>query len=432
MPSVDIGPTNTVPFIGLSASVAHAAHIAGAVRVANVLSQNIRWLWPGRIPLGRITLLVSDPGVGKSVLALDIAARVSSGAPWPDEARLVAPAANDEAAAQDLAASADGRLVGFHDPSFDRTGSVVILNAEDDPADTIRPRLEAHGADCNRVFVISAIPADDPQGVPRAFALNRDLARLANLIDALPDCRLVIIDPISAYLGGTNEHANADVRTLLAALSAMAREREIAVLIISHLRKKEGAAIYRTMGSLAFVAAARAAWIVCKDESDPNKRFLLPLKNNLAPGAGGLSYIIERAPIGRAPVIRWLPDPVNSTAKSLLGSARSRGRPDDERQFATEWLQERLAKRPRPASDIRKEADVNGISYGTLRRAFRTLGATAVRESPLPYARWMWKLPGTDAQKSGEEYCASVDILDEFADLFKAWTPSTTTKSDAP
>jgi hypothetical protein len=394
----------------------YAAHIAGAVRLTDVKPERIRWLWPGRIPLGRVTLLVSDPGLGKSLLTLDIAAAVSTGAPWPDqlvesqETRVE----SQHSAAGSCLSTLDSRL-----PS-----SVLLLTAEDDLADTVRPRLEALGADCERILAISRVPGENAKDVPRAFALNRDLARLNNLLDALTDCRLLIIDPISAFLGGTNEHANADVRTLLAALATLARDRGIAVIIISHLRKKEGAAIHRTMGSLAFVAAARAAWIICKHPDDPNKRYFLPIKNNLAPDVTGLAFTIETSPDGRTPVIAWLPTAEKITADMVVGHTRSAGRPDDERQHAIGWLRERLSKGSRPVRDLKQESDAHGISYHTLRRAFRALGGQAVRQGTFPFAPWYWKLPGIDDQNTGGEFWSPIGFPGDFAELCKQWMPT--------
>jgi putative DNA primase/helicase len=396
--------------------LARAAHIAGAECLADVKPTSTSWLWPGRIPLRRVTLLVSDPGIGKSLLTLDIAARVSRGTPWPD-ANVECGMGNGDS--QSAAPSSEIPHSPFHNPP----SSVLLLTAEDDLAETIRPRLEALGADCEKILAISSVPGENANDVPRAFALNRDLARLANLLDAMPDCRLLIVDPISAFLGGTNEHANSDIRTLLATLATLAREHHLAVLIVSHLRKKEGAAIYRTMGSLAFVAVARAAWLVCKDPEDADKRLLLPLKNNLAPNASGLAYIIESSDDGRAPKIRWLPDPVTVTPDNISEVARSVGRPDVERQHAIGWLQERLATGPRPTRDIKQEAEANGICQRTLRRAFRELSGEAVRQGPFPFGQWTWKLPGVDGQNPVGEFGTPTDFLDQFADLFQPWMP---------
>jgi hypothetical protein len=406
-----------------------AAHIAGAVRLADVKPQNTRWLWPGRIPLGRVTLLVSDPGLGKSLLALDIAARVSTGANWPDEC---AKQPNSNATSSDHSSFDIGHS-SFTPPNPQSEirnpkspASALLLTSEDDLADTIRPRLEALGADCEKILAINSIPGENTNDVPRAFALNRDLARLRSLLDAVPDCRLIIIDPVSAFLGGTNEHSNADVRALLAALTTIARDRNLAVLMVSHLRKKEGAAIYRTMGSLAFVAAARAVWLVSKDPADSNKRLLMPLKSNLAPDATALAFVIESDGDRRASRIRWSPDSVTVTPDSLLDADRPVGRPDDDRQRAIQWLRQRLAKGPQPARDVIQEAKALAISYGTLRRALRDLGGQAARQSNLPTAPWLWKLPRTDAQNDGGEFCAPVYFPDQLADRVIPWMPPKT------
>jgi hypothetical protein len=407
------------------------ACLAGAIRLADIKPQNIRWLWPGRIPLGRVTLLVSDPGLGKSLLTLDIAARVSRAIPWPDVGVRI----------EERAASYNSGL----DPrsSILAPSSVLLLTAEDDLADTIRPRLEALGADCEKILAINTWGSfsenannesrrDSASCVPRPFALNRDLARLKNLLDAIPDCRLVIIDPVSAYLAGTNEHANADIQSLLTALAALARERELAVLVVSHLRKKEGAAIHRTMGSLAFVAAARAAWVLAKDPADANKRLFLPLKNNLAPDVAGLAYSIDSSGDERIPVIRWSPEPIAVTADTFVGATRPNGRPDDERQHAIRWLRDRLSDGPCATRELRQEADAHGIGYATLRRAFRELSGEAVRKGPFPFGQWKWKLPGVDAQNPEGKFCAPTDFLDQFADIFEPWMPRKTSTPSSP
>jgi hypothetical protein len=418
MPSSNFSPPSPPPRIDPAEQLARAADIAGAVRLTDVRPTAIRWLWPDRIPLGRITLLVSDPGLGKSLLALDIAARVSSGTPWPDS-----------------------------QPSSlnSQPSTVLLLTAEDNLADTVRPRLEALGADCSRILAMSnwgSLPeAPRPKSqrdhaapdVPRRFAFNRDLARLANLLKAIPDCRLIVIDPITEFLGGTNEQSNADVRNLLGALSTLAREHDIAILIISHLRKKEGAAIYRTMGSLAFVAAARAAWILAKDPAEPNKRLLLPLKNNLAPDVTGLAFTLEPSSEPRTPVIRWSSDAVNVTIEALPSSpVRPRGRPDEERQFAIKWLQEHLAESPLPTHTVKQDAEAFGISYSTLRRAFRSLDGEAIR-CGWPTKTWHWKLPGTRVQKYEGEFWTSNYFDKMIAELAEPWmgryTPRATDQS---
>jgi hypothetical protein len=399
----------------------HAAHVAGAVRLNDVAPIATRWLWPGRIPLGRVTLLVSDPGLGKSLVALDVAARVSSGAPWPDggdcglrNADCGLQGSDSQLGPQSEVASPNTTLPNPQ-PAIRNPQSVLLLTAEDDLADTVRPRLEALGADCARIVAIPAVPGGTPnRDVARAFALDRDLARLARLLDAMTDCRLVILDPISAYLGGTNEHGNAEVRDLLVALATLARQRDLAVLAISHLRKKEGAAVYRTMGSLAFVAAARAAWVLAKDPAEPDRRLFLPIKNNLAQGTVGLAFKIEAAPGGQVPILSWEPEPVTVVAETVLTAARSPGRPDEERQHAARWLQEFLSRGPRDTLDVQSAADAHGIRPRTLHRAFRDLGGEAVKQPPFALGQWAWKLPGIDCQNPGGEFWQSLGFPDDF------------------
>ena len=399
-----------------SPAFADAARSAGAVSIADVPTTALRWLWPGRIPLGRVTLLVSDPGLGKSLLTLDVAARVSRGAPWPDvsvggNAEVIAPPSPQSPA-----------------PS----SSVLLLSAEDAIADTIRPRLEAMNADCTRILAITAIAGDesgfktcsfggpDTNPAPRAFDLTRDLARLAKLVAAMPDCRLIVIDPISAYLGDTSEHANSEIQRLMLPLANLAREHNVAVLAVSHLRKKDGAAIYRTMGSLAFVAAARAAWVISKDPDDPRRRLLLPLKNNIAPDTTGLSFTIEQLAPDGPPVIRWSPQTIPVTAESVVGNARRPGRPDEERQAAVKWLRQVLSKGPRLSTDVRTSAAEHGFNLRTLTRAFRDLDGQAFRTGFGLLGEWSWKLPTIEGQNPEGEFCPSMQFLDPFATFDQA------------
>jgi putative DNA primase/helicase len=176
-------------------------------------------------------------------------------------------------------------------------------------------------------------------------------------------------------------------------LAALAQQHSVAVLAVTHLRKKEGAAIYRAMGSLAFVAAARAAWLVAKDPKPPQRRLLLPLKNNLAADVNGLSFTIKSDGTSSQPIIHWSPDPIEISADSIVGNARPRGRPDAACQDAMDWLRNRLANGPAPARDVQEEADAHGISKATVRRAFRELRGEAVKTGFGLFGEWMWRLP---------------------------------------
>ncbi|MBA2352294.1 MAG: AAA family ATPase, partial [Burkholderiales bacterium] len=161
-------------------------------RVSDVQAVPIRWLWKGRIARGKVSLLAGNPGLGKSQIAVHMAAIVSTGGTWPDGAEC-------------------------------GQGNVIILSAEDDAADTIRPRLEAVGADLTRVFILDAIVdsySADGEECGRAFNLKSDVGKLEAMLSEIGGVALIVIDPVSAYLGDTDSHKNADVRAILSPLSS--------------------------------------------------------------------------------------------------------------------------------------------------------------------------------------------------------------------
>ena len=171
----------------------HPGTGAVLIRLEDVKREKVRWLWEGWIPLAKLTVLDGDPGLGKSLTTLDITARVSTGRPMPDGSR--------------------GDL---KDPE-----SVVIMSAEDGLGDTIRPRLEAAGADCERIFALQAIGEGDDARLP-------DLTDLDAVRESVQqhDAKLVIIDPLMAFLPSDSDaHRDQDVRRILAPLARLAEER---------------------------------------------------------------------------------------------------------------------------------------------------------------------------------------------------------------
>ena len=202
---------------------------------------------------------------------------------------------------------------------------MILLSAEDDLADTIRPRLDAARGDPDRVHAIEAVNIGDQRR--RTFDLGTDVARLDDVADAVGEARLVVIDPITAYLGRTDSHRNSDVRGVLAPLQEFASRRGIAVICVSHLTKNGSSeAMARVTGSGAFVAAARAAFLVVKDEHDPARRLFLPAKNNIGPDGArlGLAYrIAERDSVGglRAPAVEWDAEPVLNNGRRGAGGS---------------------------------------------------------------------------------------------------------------
>ncbi len=327
--------------------------------LAGVEPVKLQWLWPGKIPAGKLTLLVGDPGLGKSVLSLDLAARVSTGAPWPHAAG------------------------GSH------TGDVIILSAEDDPANTIVPRLMAVGADLSNIFILKGVKKGDNL---QHFSLAEDLLALEGVMT--PNTRLIIIDPISAYLGdGTDSHVNTSVRSVLAPLADLASRTGAAVLAISHLNKGQGAAIYRIQGSIAFTAAARAVWAVARDQADEPGllRLMLPVKCNLAPDSKGLSYELEDA--ARNASVSWGEIVETDAAEALTYESAEEL---SALQEAQDFLQELLAEGPLKASKAFEAARAEGIAKRTLYRAKKDLGIVSKKQEN----SWAWLLPGTNIANS--------------------------------
>jgi len=174
-------------------------------------------------------------------------------------------------------------------------------------------------------------------------------------------------------------------------LSDLAGRHRVAIVAVTHLNKNAGGpAIYRSMGSLAFVAAARAVWVVTKDKDDPRRRLVLPVKNNLAADVLGMAYTIEPAEHGGAAVVKWEPDPVELSADEALGSDRGHA---DDGEDAASWLREALNDGELPAAEVLRQGRANGFTDKATRKAFKSIGGTRRREGFGPGGIWYWKLP---------------------------------------
>jgi putative DNA primase/helicase len=277
-------------------------------------------LWPNRIAIGKQTLIAGDPGLGKSQLTAFLTAVVTTGGEWP---------------------CGEGRA---------DQGNVVIFSAEDDAADTIVPRLLAAGADRSRVQIAEAVTTSDGKGNTsrRMFHLQDDLARLESLLSKIGDVRLVIIDPITAYLCGVDTHRNSDVRGVLGLVAEMAARHHVAVVVISHWNKSGiGSAVNRVTGSGVFTAAVRAAYMVAKDPDDALRCLFIPMKNNLARIDGGLAFRLEQRLVGDnntivASAIVWDSERVTLTADEVL-AASDEGAQSQSRQGRGGRLASRIA-----------------------------------------------------------------------------------------
>jgi hypothetical protein len=335
------------------------------VRLADVEMRRVEWLWPLRIARDKLTIMAGDPGLGKSQIAVDIAARISSRSEWPDGER--AP-----------------------------LGSVVILAAEDSADDTIRPRLEAAGGDSKRVHVVRMLTS--AEGQRRGFDLHTDIERLAGLCERIGDVALIIIDPISAYMGDADSHMMTAVQPVLAAIADLAERCKVAVLAIHHPPKNAPSkAIHAFSGSLAFAAGPRLVFIVTEDANEDERKLLLPVKNNLGPLAAGLAYRVVFASVEHrisTSCIAWDDMPIEVSASEALRAANSSSREPERLSEAIEWLQAELANGAALVDEVQQSAAAAGISERTLKRAKQELGVVAEKEEGLFHGgKWKWRLP---------------------------------------
>ncbi len=306
--------------------------------------RSVDWLWPGRLPLGKLSLLEGDPGLGKSYLALDLCARLSTGRPWPDGSASPGPAA------------------------------AVYLNAEDGPEDTLGPRLLALGADPAAVYLLDR-SGDELADVMTLGAQMRTLDELLTRVRP----RLLVVDPVLPFLGpGVNVAGDVSVRRALSPLADLAGRHGCAVLLIRHLNKSDrGPALYRGLGSIGLLGVCRSAWLVAERPEMPGQRVLAQVKNNLAARQPALGFTLESAE-GGATTLHWLGE-VEEGADELLSRRRRAGRPSVARLCARTVLESLLADGPLTAHEIWEQVQSQGFSVRTLRRARDELGIRSAR-----------------------------------------------------
>jgi hypothetical protein len=337
--------------------------------LADVTPERVRWLWPGRLPAGKLVVLDGDPSTGKSTLSLDLAARVSTGTAWPD---------------------------GTECPA----GDVLLLSAEDGLADTIAPRLTAAGAGLDHVHALTDVRLTDEGGTVRKAppSLPRDLHVVEHVVTT-HRVRLVIVDVLMAFLSGkVDSHRDQDVRGVLHQLAALAEKTGATIVLIRHLNKSGGgAALYRGGGSIGIIGAARAAFLVARDPDDEQRRIFAVTKSNLAVEPPALAYRLVDDPDNGCARVEWEDQPTEHKAADLLG-APSDG-DDGAQSEAVAWLINYLTDNggQAPAGDLIKAAAKDGIAKRTVQRARKKAGVDS-RKNGFG-GDWVWSLEPEGATK---------------------------------
>ena len=310
------------------------------IKMSEIQSQEVSWLWYPFIPYGKLTIIQGDPGDGKTTLVLNIAAWLSKGEGLDNEMKLSEPV------------------------------NVIYQSAEDGLADTVKPRLELAGADCERILVIDE----------KEKSLSMVDERLEKAI-VRTKARMLILDPIQAYLGGGMDMNRAnEARDMTKKLGALAEKHQCAIVLIGHMNKAAGnKAAYRGMGSIDFFAVARSVLLVGRVEGEPNIRAVIQIKNNLAAFGHPKAFALSEDGFG------WLGD-YEITADEVLGGIAPKA---NKMEQAKRLLRElALTSDAVQSNEIFDMADEQGISKRTLENAKRELGIRARKINN----SWYWEL----------------------------------------
>jgi hypothetical protein len=308
--------------------------------MSEIQSQEVSWLWYPFIPYGKLTIIQGDPGDGKTTLVLNIAAWLSKGEGLDSEMKLSEPV------------------------------NVIYQSAEDGLADTVKPRLELAGADCERILVIDE----------KEKSLSMVDERLEKAI-VQTKARMLILDPIQAYLGGGMDMNRAnEARDMTKKLGALAEKYQCAIILIGHMNKAAGnKAAYRGMGSIDFFAVARSVLLVGRVEGEPNIRAVVQIKNNLAAFGHPKAFALSEDGF------QWLGD-YEITADEVLGGIAPKA---NKMEQAKRLLRElALTSDAIQSNEIFDMADEQGISKRTLENAKRELGIRARKINN----SWYWEL----------------------------------------
>lgn len=351
----------------------HYASEVTLLRGSDIKPEAINWLWPGYLASGKFHIIGGAPSTGKTTIGMSFAAIVTTGGNWPD---------------------------GSYSPK----GNVVIWTGEDDPRDTLAPRLIMAGADMGRIYFVGDVTDGTSK---RSFDPARDMKPLANKLAEIGNVRLLIVDPIVSAIAG-DSHKNAEVRRGLQPLVDLAVTMRCALIGITHFSKGTAGRdpTERITGSLAFGALARVVLVAARhqeeDEGGNTKRVLLRAKSNIGTDDGGFEYDIEQGELSGHPgviasAVRW-GVPLAGAARELLATADSTGDDGDGGDTVSsvvQWLDDLLTDEGGKLDrrDVMKAAHAMGFKERTVHRAREKLGVVVDRSGFGKDTRSVWRKP---------------------------------------
>lgn len=337
---------------------------------SNIQSKKVEWLWENKIPRGKLTMFFGNPDCGKTGVLCDILARFTNQTVFPDNTPI-----NDD-------------------------GHVLFMSAEDDPEDTLRPRLEAAGAALNKIHYVNGIVEANAKQSEREVALDRDLHMLETSLLQNPNIKIVAIDPISSYFGNADLNKEQNIRSVLGPIKKLAEKTKVTFLCVGHFNKRQDVgALHRAGGAVAMTGVARAVWLFMKDPEVDGQFLMLLGKGNLTRQRTGLKYTI--AGKDDSSIIVWQgtdtrdADAVADTLKDPIERARTR---------AERFLRD--IRVPTPAVEIYELAASLGIKKRTLDDAKKELNLQSEKREK----NWWWiPIPRADFEEIARDKISSYD-----------------------
>jgi hypothetical protein len=360
------------------------------VRADTLTPESISWAWKNRFAFGKMAMIAGDPGLGKSTILVEVAALHSRGGYFP---------------------CGEGKAALCES---------VYLTAEDGLRDTLVPRLIAAEADMSKVHFLTGTKADGADD-EAMFDITRDIPALRRVFEQNPEIKILVIDPLTAYLGsGTRAKENTDVRRVLTPLIKLIEDFGVLLLANNHLNKNGGKALYRILDSIAFVALGRTIHLVVADADTPENRKFICDKTNVGSKPLGLTYLIQKHWIRgeqgeeiETSRISWGTKHIDESADEALNPETGE---TTSTQLAADFLRLVLAKGRVAVHDIEGEARQAGLLGETQRislsKPFRSacdfLHVQKTRDGFGPGAVHYWSLPEAQPPSSPDTIVAPI------------------------